>query len=319
LNPWELIIQQPIINTLIVLADYLLSSFGLAVIVLTIITRVLMYPLTIKQLRATKGMQELQPKLTELQKKYAKDKQKLAQEQMRLYKESGMSPAGCLIPMLVQMPIWIALYWSIIKLLAIVPEDFLGLAHYLYSWPLVYSALPLDSHFLGMSLAAPNTILALLVGGTMWAQQKMVQPKTTDPKQRSQSQMMLWMMPLMFTFLAMSFPSGLSLYWVASNLITIGIQYFVTGGWGSLTPAAATRPAGRDRGYKKRIAEVEQGAAVDIDVGSDIVEPSVAEEEGLEYGKSGDERQDRRRSYPPSLRTVRRQPRRGKGHRHKRR
>ncbi len=311
--------MQPMINALIVLTDYLLGSFGLAVIVLTIVTRVLMYPLTIKQLRATKGMQELQPKLTELQKKYAKDKQKLAQEQMKMYKESWMSPAGCLIPMLVQMPIWIALYWSIIKLLAIVPEDFLGLAHYLYSWPLVYSALPLDSHFLGMNLADPNMLLALLVGGTMWAQQKMVQPTTTDPKQRSQSQMMLWMMPLMFTFLAMSFPSGLSLYWVASNIITIGIQYFVTGGWGGLVPGAPTRATGRDRGYKKRITEVEQGAAVDIDVGSDIVEPSATEEKGLADGESGDERQDRRGGYPTSVRAVRRQPKRGRGHHHKRR
>jgi YidC/Oxa1 family membrane protein insertase len=307
------------VNVLIVLADYLLSSFGLAVIVLTVVTRVLMYPLTVKQLRATKGMQDLQPKLTELQKKYAKDKQKLAQEQMRMYKESGMSPAGCLVPMIVQLPIWIALYWSIIKLLAVVPEDFLGLSRYLYSWPQVYSTLPLNSDFLWMNLAGPNTVLAFLVGASMWVQQKMVQSTSTDPKQRSQSQMMLWMMPLMFTFLAMSFPSGLALYWVVSNVITIGIQYFITGGWGGLAPGAATRSTGRDKTYKKRIAEVEQGAAESLDVSSDIVEPSATEEKGLADEKSGDERQDRGRGYPASLRTVRRQPKRGRGHRHKRR
>ena len=79
---WDLIAMRPMINVLIALSHYLFSSFGLAVIILTIITRVLMYPLTVKQLRATKAMQELQPKLSELQKKYAKDKQKLAQEQM---------------------------------------------------------------------------------------------------------------------------------------------------------------------------------------------------------------------------------------------
>jgi len=316
---WDLIAMQPMINVLIVLSDYLLGSFGLAVIILTIVTRALMYPLTLKQLRATKGMQELQPKLAELQKKYAKDKQKLAQEQMKLYKESGMSPAGCLVPMLVQLPIWIALYWSIIKLLAVVPEDFLGLAHYLYSWPLVYYTLPLDSSFLWMNLAGPDTLLALLVGGSMWAQQKMVQPKTADPKQRSQSQMMLWMMPVMFTFLAMSFPSGLALYWVVSNVITIGIQYFVTGGWGGLVPAAATRSTGRDKKYKKRIAEVEQAAEEDVDISADIVEPSLTEEEGLADGKYGDERQDRRRSYPTSLRAVKRRTKRSRGHRHQRR
>ena len=102
---WDLIALQPVINVLIVLTDYLFSSFGLAIIALTIVVNVLMYPLTMKQLHATKAMQTLQPKIAELQKKYGKDRQKLAQEQMKLYKESGMSPAGCLVPMLIQMPI----------------------------------------------------------------------------------------------------------------------------------------------------------------------------------------------------------------------
>ena len=314
---WDLVALQPMINVLIVLSDYLLGKFGLAVIVLTLVTRVLLYPLTVKQLRATKHMQELQPKLTELQKKHAKDKQKLAKEQMQLYKESGMSPAGCLLPMLAQFPIWIALYQSIIRLLAIVPEDFLGLSRFLYSWPLVYSTLPLNSIFLWMDLATPDTLLALLVGASMWVQQKMVQPATQDPKQRSQSQMMLWMMPLMFTFLAMSFPSGLALYWVVTNFITIGIQYIMTGGWGGLVPGAATRTVaiGRDIKYKKRIEQVEQGGIVDTDIGADIVEPTSIGGKGLADGKSGGERQDSRRSYTTGLRSAKRKPRRGGGHR----
>ena len=123
---WNLIAMQPMINTLIALSQYLFSSFGLTIIVFTIIIRLVMLPLTLKQLRATKAMQSLQPKLAELQKKYAKDKQKLAQEQMKMYRESGMNPAGCMLPMLVQMPIWIALYWSIMKVLAVTPEDFLA-------------------------------------------------------------------------------------------------------------------------------------------------------------------------------------------------
>ncbi|MFC1971885.1 YidC/Oxa1 family membrane protein insertase [Chloroflexota bacterium] len=313
---WDLIALQPMVNVLIVLSDYLLSSFGLSVLVLTLVTRLLLYPLTIKQIRSTKHMQELQPQLTELQKKYTKDKQKLGQEQMRLYKESGLSPAGCLLPMLAQFPIWIALYQSIIRLLAIVPEDFLGLSRFLYSWPLVYSTVPLNSSFLWMDLSVPDTLLALLVGASMWVQQKMVQPQTQDPKQRSQSQMMLWMMPLMFTFLAMSFPSGLALYWVISNAITIGIQYFSTGGWGSLLPGAATKPTGsRDTKYKKRIAQVEQGSHEGADLSADIIESTSTEEKGLSDGKSGSERQDRGRSYPPSIRTTKRKPRRGRGNR----
>ena len=208
---WNLIIMEPIINGLIVLSHYLFNSFGAAIIAFTIVIRGCMYPLTVKQLHATRAMQSLQPKLTELQKKYGKDKQKLAQEQMRMYKESGVSPAGCMVPMLVQMPIWIALYWSIIKVLAMSPEGFLELSGYLYSWPILYSALPLGNDFLWMNLAESNMFLAILVGASMWVQQKMVTPVSADPKQRAQSRMMLWMMPRMFTFLSLSFPSGLAL------------------------------------------------------------------------------------------------------------
>jgi YidC/Oxa1 family membrane protein insertase len=276
-----------------------------------------MYPLTVKQLRATKAMQELQPKLMELQKKYARDKQKLAQEQMRLYRESGVSPAGCMVPMLIQMPIWIALYWSIMKVLAVTPEDFLGLSQYLYSWLVVYSALPLGNQFLWLNLAEGDLVLAILVGGTMWLQQKMITPVSTDPKQQTQSRMMLWMMPLMFTFLSLSFPSGLALYWVVSNIISIIMQYFATG-WGALAPVLATKQVTRDKKYKKRIAEVEQAPSAGTAVSADIVEPSTTQEEGTTYGESGDKRKDSRGGYPTSLRAIRRQPRRGRGHRPKR-
>jgi YidC/Oxa1 family membrane protein insertase len=310
--------MQPMINGLIVLSHYLFSNFWLAIIALTIVIRGCMYPLTVKQLKATKAMQDLQPKLLELQKKYAKDKQKLAQEQMRLYRESGVSPAGCMVPMLVQMPIWIALYWSIMKVLAVTPEDFLGLSQYLYSWPVVYSALPLGNNFLWLNLAEGDLLLAILVGGTMWLQQKMITPVSTDPKQQTQSRMMLWMMPLMFTFLSLSFPSGLALYWVVSNVISIVMQYLISG-WGALAPALATKQVTRDKKYKKRIAEVEQAPSAGTAVSADIVEPSTTQEEGTTYGESGDKRKDSRGGYPTSLRAIRRQPGRGRGHRPKRR
>ena len=119
---WDTIIFEPILNSMVVLSSVLVSNFGLTIIALTIIIRGLMYPLTIRQLRSTKAMESLQPKLVELRKKYAKDKQKLAKEQMQLYKESGVSPAGCLLPMLIQMPIWIALYQSIMMALAVAPK-----------------------------------------------------------------------------------------------------------------------------------------------------------------------------------------------------
>ena len=314
MNPWELIILQPVINVLIVLTHYLFSNFGLAIIALTIIVRVVTLPLTLKQLRATKGMQELQPKLAELQQKYGKDRQKMAQEQMRLYKESGMSPAGCLLPMLVQMPIWIALFQAILLALAVAPESLLNMSRYLYSWPVVYAMLPLGSEFLWLNLAEGNFILAILVGGTMWVQQKMVTPVTTDPRQQTQSRMMLWMMPLMFGFFCLTFPSGLALYWLVSNVITIVIQYYMTG-WGALVPAAAKTPAGRDKKYMRRITQVEQ-TSTETEVEADIVVPS---SEVGDYGRSGDKRQERGGGYPSSLRAIRRQSGRGGGHHPKRR
>lgn len=273
---WDLIILSPMINVLIVLSGYLLNNFGLAILVLTVLVRVVTLPLTLKQLRATKAMQDLQPLLEELKRKHARDKQKLAQEQMRMYKESGVSPAGCMLPMLVQMPIWIALFQSIIRVLAVVPEDFLSLSRYLYtSWEQVFSLVPLNSQFLWLDLAVPDKfiLLPILVGGTMWVQQKMIMPSGSDSKQAAQQQMMLWMMPLMFAFLTMQFPSGLALYWVISNAVTIVIQYYITGGWGGLATVFGKKPA-RDKKYHKRIAYAEEKRIAvtdaDADAGADL-------------------------------------------------
>jgi YidC/Oxa1 family membrane protein insertase len=293
---WDLIILSPMINILIVVSGFLFYNFGLSIIVLTIIVRALTIPLTLKQLKSTKALQELQPKMAELQKKYGRDKQKMAQEQMRLYKESG-----------VQLPIWIALFQSIIRVLAIVPEDFLKLSGHLYaSWPQVFSLVPLNSRFLWLDLATPDRYLMLpiLVGGTMWLQQKMVTPRTGDPKQQAQSQIMLWMMPLMFTFLTLQFPSGLALYWVVSNIISIGVQYYTTG-WGGLVSQEAAKPGGQDKKLLKRIAKVEEkeadDAATEADIGADVAAADVSQK--------GDTTAAR---YQPGLRAMKRHPKKGK-------
>ncbi|MFC2024889.1 YidC/Oxa1 family membrane protein insertase [Chloroflexota bacterium] len=315
---WDLIILSPTINVLIMLSNYLGGSFGLTIIVLTVIIRGLMYPLTQKQLRASKAMQALQAEVAEIRKKYAKDKQKAAQEQTKLYKESGVSPAGCLLPMLIQMPIWIALYQSIIRVLAVAPEDFLGLSQHLYSsWPLVFSLVPLESSFLGMNLAVPNIVMPILVGGTMWLTQKMMTPPTADPQQQAQSQMMQWMMPLMFAFLTLSFPSGLALYWVASNVIQIVMQYF-TVGWGGLVTPVADKKVTSDKKIKERAAR-QVAPLEEADISADIVVPSSAQEEGLGYGKFGDKRQYGGEGYPTRLRATRRKSGGSGGHRRKRR
>ena len=233
---WEIVILRPMINVLIVTSKYLFNSPGLAIIVFTILIKVAMYPLTKKQLLASKKMQDMQPKIQELQKKYGKDKQRFQQEQAALLKETGAMNLGCILPMLIQMPIWIALYQSIIRVLATGPEELLNLCRYLYPhWNIVFPMVPLNSQFLWLNLGAPDSlyILPILVGGSMWLQQKMVTPTNTDPQQAAQSQMMLFMMPILFAFMTMNFPSGLALYWVASNIIGIIMQYFITG-WGGL-------------------------------------------------------------------------------------
>jgi len=233
---WNLIIGNPVLNVLIALSHLLSGNFGLAIIALTIIVRLISWPLTKRQLNSSKALQDMQPKIQELQKKYGKNQQKLQQEMMKLYKEAGVNPLGCLWPMLVQFPIWIALYQAIMRALATTPENLLDLANRLYSWDIVNQAIPLNSHFLWLDLGQPDPyfILAIIVGGTMWVQQKMTQAPSVDPRQQSTSRMMLMMMPLMFGFLTLMFPSGLALYWAVSNIIGIITQYFFTGGWGYL-------------------------------------------------------------------------------------
>lgn len=240
---WNTIILEPVLNSLIALCAALGGSFGLAIIVLTVIVRLALLPLTIRQTRSTKIMQSLQPKIQEIQKKYAKNQQKLQQEMMKLYREAGINPLGCLWPMLIQLPIWIALYQSIMQALAATPENLLNLSQHLYSWAAVGQAVPLNEQFLWLRLSRPdpNLILAILVGGTMWVQQKMVTPPATDPRQQSMTSMMTLMMPLMFGLFTLSFPSGLALYWVISNIIGIVTQYFIAGGWGYLRAPSLAR------------------------------------------------------------------------------
>jgi len=236
-NIWNTIILEPVLNSLIALSTMLGNNFGLAIIVLTIVVRVVLFPLTARQTKSTKAMQTLQPKMQELQKKYGRNQQKLKQETMKLYKEGGINPLGCIWPMLIQFPIWIALYQSIMQALAATPEKLLKLSSHLYIWTAVAQAVPLNELFLWLKLSQPdpNMILAIVVGGTMWVQQKMVTPPPTDPRQQSMTSMTTLMMPLMFGMLTLSFPSGLALYWAVSNIIGIVVQYFVGGGWGYLT------------------------------------------------------------------------------------
>lgn len=303
---WDLILLQPMINFLILLSNVFFGSFGLAIIALVIIVRLLMLPVTMRQLHSTRAMSALQPKMKELQKKYAKDTQKLRQEMAKLHKESGVSPLGCLGPMLIQLPIWIALYRSILNLAAATPEDLLGLSSKLYSISAVHQAVPLEESFLWLNLAQPDVppngffILPIVVAASMWVLLKMSTVPSTDSSQQSTSKMMLWMMPLMFGFLTLMFPSGLALFWVVSNIIGIVTQYFITG-WGSLFVRA---PARAPQVAKEQRMETPEGALLEDKLATERVE----QQERVVHGKSRDKRKDRRRSRRAGARKTRRKP-----------
>lgn len=228
---WNTVIFQPMLNLLLLLYSWLAHNFGLSIIVFTVLVRVITLPITWQQMRSAKASQDLQPKLLELQKKYKNDREKLAQEQMKLYKEAGVNPYGCLVPMLIQFPIWIGMYQSIINVLPNNPLQLLNLARHIYHQ---FSGLvPLNASFLGLNLGRSAPILAILVAATMWVQQKMMAAPTADPQQQAMSQSMELMMPLMFGWITWNLASGLGLYFVVSNIVGIIQQYFISG-WGSL-------------------------------------------------------------------------------------
>ncbi|MFC1998795.1 YidC/Oxa1 family membrane protein insertase [Chloroflexota bacterium] len=251
---WNLIILNPIMNVMVVLANAFAGNFGLAIIFITIIIRLAMLPITLKQLKSTQAMHTIQPKLKELQKKYGNDRQKMSEATMKLYKEHGISPLGCIWPMLIQLPIWIALFQSIRQALAATPADLLSLSSHLYGWAVVNQTVPMDSNFLWLNLAQPDPyiILPILVGVTMWVQQKMTTQPNPDPSQKKANTMMQIMFPLLFAFIAYTFPSGLGVYFVISAIVGITIQYFVMG-WGGFSRAKPVTTT-----YKQARKQVEE-------------------------------------------------------------
>ncbi|MBM4430050.1 MAG: YidC/Oxa1 family membrane protein insertase [Chloroflexi bacterium] len=256
---WNLVIFQPFINALLFLYSVLGRSFGLSIIVFTILVRLLTLPVTQQQARWSKATQELQPKIQELQKKYKNEPEKFTREQSRLYKEAGISQFGCLVPFLIQFPVWIGLYQSISNVLPTNPHQLLNLARHIYvRFPVLSSLVPMDPIFLGLNLGRPAPVLAILTAVTMWAQQKMMATPSADPQQKAMSQSMELTMPLMFLWILWNTASGLGLYFVVTNLLGM-IQQYQVGGWGGLAtvfqrpsiPAGTARPKGKGDGPKK--------------------------------------------------------------------
>ena len=298
---WSNVFIQPMINTLILLYSLAFSNFGIAIAIFTIVIRAAMMPLTVKQSKQMKAMSALQPKIKEIQSRFANDKQRQSKETMQLYKDQGVNPIGCLGPMFIQMPIWIGLYQAILKTVPTTPESLVGLSGNLYTWlPFVQEVIPINSTFLWLDLSSPDPlpVLPLLVGISMFLMQKMTTMPAADEKQASTNRMMLWMMPLMFGFFSMQFPSGLALYWVISNLVGIVIQGFITG-W---------EPLQNLLDFKK--SRSPEPATAMASVGNDALEES--EQNGID----SDDREDSGRGSGNRPKRTRRRPRRGRNRRH---
>jgi len=242
------------INVLLYIYNAFGQNFGIAIILFTLLVRLATHPLTVKQLKGASAMQDMQKdkRWIEAQKKYKNDKEKLSQEQMKLYKELGVNPFDSCLPTLIQLPIIIGLYQAVIQALASTPFDIVQLTNKVYAGFLNISQLfPLNNRFLWLDLSKPDLIniagipfpipiLAVLVVITTYVQSKLTTPPPASPNDQSAQMtgMMTIYMPLLMGWMAFTLASGLSLYFVVSNLIGIG-QYAILGkvNWRNLLPS----------------------------------------------------------------------------------
>jgi YidC/Oxa1 family membrane protein insertase len=248
MNLWDTIIINPMVNMLLLIYS-VIGNFGIAIILFTILIRLITHPLSVSQIKSGQKMQELQrsKEYQEIQKKYKDDKTKLQQEQMRLYQEMGINPLGSCLPTLIQFPIIIGLYQAIIRVLGGAPYQMIDLYGHVYPFVPIAKLLPINNQFLWMDLSQPERIyimgfgiplLAIIVVASTWLQSRIMTPVSQPGDQGAQmTQAMNIYMPLLMGYLALTFAAGLALYFVTSNLFTIG-QYAVMGkvNWNNVLP-----------------------------------------------------------------------------------
>ncbi|WP_159888112.1 membrane protein insertase YidC [Paenibacillus puerhi] len=200
---WDKYFVGPLSDTLDWFANLMGGSYGLSILVVTIIIRMIILPLTLKQYKSSKRMQEVQPEIKKLQAKYKDDPKKVQEETMKLFQKEGVNPlAGC-FPILVQMPILIALYNAIMRNPDIGTHSFL---------------------WLELGQKDPYYILPLLAALTTFLQQKMM-----SSQMNPQMQSLMFIFPVLIFVMAMNFAAALPLYWVYSNLFTVVQTYFIYG------------------------------------------------------------------------------------------
>jgi YidC/Oxa1 family membrane protein insertase len=233
------------------------------------------FPLTWQTQKSQKKLAELQQtdSWKNMQEKYAKDREKLAQEQMKLYQEAGVNPFGSCLPMLIQFPVLIGLYQAINLAMAASPVQLLDLSRHIYTGiPLLANAarlIPLQNNFLWLNLGLPDPIFIMpaLVFITTWVQSKVMTPPTAnaDPQAAALSGQMTLMMPVMIAWMSLQFPSGLSIYWVIGNLVSVA-QYAFTQpvNWKNVfslrppQPAVAAPEKGRSSAGRSEKAKAEK-------------------------------------------------------------
>jgi YidC/Oxa1 family membrane protein insertase len=189
-------------------------NYGIAIIILTILVRVVTAPLTIKQMRSMERMRALSPKLKEIQAEFADDRQKQSEKTMALYKSEGVNPLGGCLPMLLQFPVFIGLFYALRSTIQLRQAPFFGWIDDL-SVPETLFEIP--------GLGLPFRVLPLIMGATMVLQQR-ITPMQADP---AQAKMMMTVMPVMMTVIFYQFPSGLVLYWMVSNVLAISHQLWI--------------------------------------------------------------------------------------------
>jgi len=231
INFFYIILYQPLFNSLVILYNYIPGhDFGIAIIFLTLIIRIILFPISVKAVNSQRSLQKLQPKLQEVQKKYKNDKEKQAKEILELYKTEKINPFSGLLLAIIQLPILIALYrvfWGGLN-----PKELVGL------YGFVSNPGHINSLFLHIiNLSKPNLIFAVLAGLTQYFQTKMLLPnnvnalsgksgKEADFSQIMQKQM-LYFLPIFTIIILINLPSALGLYWTTSGLFSIIQQYLI--------------------------------------------------------------------------------------------
>ena len=242
-------ISEYIMLPLLRFLDSFIPNYGLVIILFTIIIKLALSPLTKTSLKSMAKMQQLQPMIAELKEKYKDNQQKQQQETMKLYQTYGINPMGGCLPMLLQMPILVAL-WSLFNVAIDIRQQPFMLWITNLSSPDIIFKLPFKIPFFNLDLVSG---LALLMGITMFIQQKM---SVKDPTQKA----MIYIMPVMFTVMFMSMPSGLNLYYFVFNLLGIIQQYYVTHKH-NLEPLVAVANPNKKKGFMARMMDAAEKQA----------------------------------------------------------